>query len=503
MLIMAMSPLDLMLTVWGAILGILVAGVLFAKFGKDVIAKLKTVDYQRSVSDEDAIFIANGGGIANSHTVTFNRRKASADKLIAIIKDRYPSVKEEVAGTVTQQDEEWGDPIHTVRHFLVEEKSGVKGVITVHSYNHYITPKLAVICDFDTAPFMKTEEGQTYLDIVRSVSVRIDTSTCKDECRIETIQVIDEAIESCEVEFENVMPVHKQTELYRMVVQNHSPVLMSVPMKFRRMSGSMLNASYPDLRFEFGGDTYAPDTTAAVELFAEALSKGQNVGILGSTGVGKTNLAHHVLDRAGALGCKVVMLEAGLLRAIQSDLAIRTGFLASVAKLSDDDDSKIVFFIDEAQSVATSDESETTTALLQLMSGTDQQMLNCAVLYALNKAKKDLPESFVRAGRSFVVAELGALNVHQAQELRAQIQRNYRQERSYNETSMKSVVKQAKITMADVWGCFVVPSVFDVFRDRILPFKVGPDGKKPKQQAKTTVEAVTDEVTVQNEALPA
>lgn len=262
------------------------------------------------------------------------------------------------------------------------------------------------------------------------------------------------------------------TRIFNLVMSGGMYMHKSFTRRIQYQDDEYLNLAYNKVKLKYGGEEVELSMAKAVNYAIEGLMLPQpsNLFMCGDTGTGKTELSQQIIARlAERRDVRVLTLTPGVVK----ELSTSTGqgqFQASM-EANAESGVRTVIVIDEAESAMVPDihgnHSHDNSFLLQLLSGTLQQDLNCSCVLIFNARPETLNDKLFRAGRMGMWMDLTPLQAEQAGKLVSYLRETLIEKVFDNEgyrsllTNINKLIggrvyaAAGQITLADVYSCFM------------------------------------------------
>ena len=244
---------------------------------------------------------------------------------------------------------------------------------------------------------------------------------------------------------------------------------------------AMMNVNYSDLKFKFDNKELMVSPFKAANAIARMLYHGQNVGLKGPYGTGKSHFKSMITSILTD-DPSVIVITCGA--DVLKSLIGLTGKSMFLNALSGFEGQRIVFLIDEAEVMMyqpTKDvHTDDNTMLLTLLDGELKQALNSACLLIYNANNDTLNPAFFRHGRlGGNVFEMNPLNKERADKLVEKLKVTIGKKFTFDYGKYIDLVekdniingytyaKAGYITTAEVVSCFIPVEVTTILHDEL------------------------------------
>lgn len=276
----------------------------------------------------------------------------------------------------------------------------------------------------------------------------------------------------CKVEYVTYESPERKIRMYRVRSFNSNYSVSHYELPVPRQSKEYLNMAYCEPEFEFAGETHRLPMSDMVEIMCQTLESGENIQLYGPTGTGKSRLLDQICSDLTHKSKNVICVS--LTPSIFNELGTaeaQASLLMALTGLKESTNAKIVFTIDEAESLLEQSTTGVHTAnqafLLRLMAGDIQLMLGCSTILAYNADPSKLNSKVFRKGRTSMLVKLLPIKREQGQKLVNYLKSRI-PEKSFDDKAFEKAVSTKNtlpngevyaeagyITLADVYACFI------------------------------------------------
>lgn len=170
------------------------------------------------------------------------------------------------------------------------------------------------------------------------------------------------------------------------------------PMPF--YNNELLDLSYTPINFKLLGESHQLPLSKAMPILIKMLSQGDNIGIVGSPGTGKSTLMDIIQQECHSQLLFPVVLTSSII----SEWRDPARLSEAIEVIQNQSFGKtVIFFLDEAETLlgksTDGTHTEIQTVLLPLLSGSIRDTLNCATVLVFNADPATLNPAIFRAGR--------------------------------------------------------------------------------------------------------